>query len=128
MLTADLRERQVVSAAGGGDCTTIAEALAAAAPGGLIVVRPRGGEQLELRGCAITGGATAGVVLDVAGATVLLEDVTIAAGGVGAAVLGGAPTLRGCTIHGGGTGLHFSGEDTAGLVEKCALEGNGTGL
>jgi nitrous oxidase accessory protein NosD len=242
MLTAELRERQVVCATGGGDCTTIAEALAAAAPGGLIVVRPgryeetlviatgvelatdegrgtvvvegavsidsdrvtldgltlagglacvsghvtlqscdvsgpdtamrvgtagatiadsaisasagvgleldgytqvlvdsstiaapigvqgRGGEQLELRGCSITGGATAGVALDASGATVLLEGVTIAAGGVGAAVLGGAPTLRGCTIRGGGTGLHFSGETTAGLVEDCALAGNGTGL
>ncbi|HEY2935670.1 MAG TPA: right-handed parallel beta-helix repeat-containing protein [Gaiellaceae bacterium] len=242
MLTADLRERQVVSATGGGDCTTIVEALAAAAPGGLIVVRPgryrealviatgvvlaadegrgtvvvegpvsvesdrvtldgltlagglactsghltlqscdvsgaetavrvgaagatiadsaisvsagvgldldgfsqvlvdsstisapigvqgRGGEQLELRGCAVTGGATAGVVLDATGATVLLEGTTISAGGVGAAVLGGAPTFRGCTIQGGSTGLHFSGEDTAGLVEDCALMVNGTGL
>src|SRR2546421_574303 len=50
------------------------------------------------------------------------------AGGGGVAVLGGAPTLRSCTVQGGTTGLHMSGESTAGLVQDCRLSGGGTGI
>ena len=242
MLTTDLKERQVVSRAGDGDCTTIAEALAAAAPGGLILVKPgryaepltiatplelaadgdrgsvvvegtvvvatekatldgltlaagltcerghlvlhscdlaaldtalrigaasasiagctfsspdgvgldldgfsqvlidqsriaariglqaRRGAQLEVRDSTVEGGATCGVVLDVHAEGTLVEQCTISVAGVGAALLGGTPTLRGCTIAGGATGVHCSGEQTAGLVDGCTVTGNATGI
>ncbi len=112
MSSPQLRERLIVSAGGEGDCTTIAAALAAAAPGALVEILPgRYRESLELtapvtlaargdRGQVVVEAPGGAPALRVDGERVTLEGLTLSSSGHALLASGATLTLQECDLQG----------------------------
>lgn len=140
MAAADLSERLVVSPNGDGDHTTIAAALAAAAPGALVELLPgvyREAVEVELpvsisargdRGSVVIEGPAGSAALRVAAERVSLDGLTIR-GGQALAAAGSTLVVEGCDLVGetllqeasaGFTDCTFAAADGVALtLERC---------